>query len=206
MNRLISLILICIFSLSISTALYAQDEEVPPEPTIELAEESITFTEGDSYIITFTITGWEVRPGGQHYHVLDGRRIIDAVYSPDPYELSGLAAGTYTLCFNLAKGNHASIGIEDCVDVTVTPAEAPAATAGDVNCDGVVTLLDVALISRYNAFIIPITDDCIISSANEAIYMASCDVTDDNQCTLFDALIILQCNALIDNPYCVNIE
>jgi hypothetical protein len=70
---------------------------------------------GTSFNISFTVTGWDVKPGGRHLHwFLDGED-RGPHYELSDILVSGVDPGTHTISLRLAEADHTFTGVEDSV-------------------------------------------------------------------------------------------
>ena len=83
---------------------------------------------------------------------------------------------------------------------TPTPSPTPLSAAGDVNCDGVVNVVDAMIVLQYDAGLRSPSSACTVNA--DEIYLPSCDVMVNGICDSVDALLILQCDAGISNILC----
>ena len=76
-------------------------------------------------------------------------------------------------------------------------------TLGDVNCDGIVNVIDALFILQYEVGLRVDTDQCPLPPPPpDTLNVANCDVNDDGLCNVVDALFILQCEVGISNAFC----
>ncbi len=85
-----------------------------------------------------------------------------------------------------------------CGELTPTPV-----SAGDVNCDDVVNIIDALFILQYEVGLRAANSGCPLPPPPpDTLNVAVCDVNDDGICNVVDALFILQCEVGIPNTFC----
>ncbi len=72
--------------------------------------------------------------------------------------------------------------------------------AGDVDCSGVINPIDALFIVQYTEGVRPSTTT--IPPAQGFLYLSACDLNGDNECTMADAYLILQCEIGETNALC----
>jgi hypothetical protein len=82
---------------------------------------------------------------------------------------------------------------------TPTPTPAPIAK-GDVNCDGLVNVVDALFVFQYDVGLRGPSSTC--PPAVGTLYLPACDVNGDGVCNVVDGLFIEQCDVGIHNVLC----
>jgi len=114
-------------------------------------------------------------------------------------DTSSLGVGRHLL-FVEGQDSDGSWGVPSAIFLDVI-AETPLAVLGDVNCDGVISIVDALFILQMDIGRRGRGQECPMDP-NAPAYAPACDVNGDGSCGSVDALFLLQCDLGRQNNFC----
>jgi len=114
-------------------------------------------------------------------------------------DTSSLGVGRHLL-FVEGQDSDGSWGVPSAMFLDVI-AETPLAVLGDVNCDGVISIVDALFILQMDIGRRGRGQECPMDP-NAPAYAPACDVNGDGSCGSVDALFLLQCDLGRQNNFC----